>query len=195
VSPLALPPPNLAGFPERVVVPGSPLYRVHRAKRHPWWFSSDGTGRFDLAPPGGTCHLASEPVAAFLEVFRDVQRIDPRDVEARRLTRLELPRPIRLADCTASRCRGYGVTGALHSTPDYALAHAWAAAFAGAGFDGIRHLVSHDPAQRLTGYALFGDAGEPTDQELWPAGQSEPIPGSVLRQAKNRFGILVLPAR
>jgi hypothetical protein len=159
LSPLALPPRDLAAFPEHVVVPGSPLFRVHRATRRPWWFSADGTGRFDLAPPRGTCHLASEPVGAFLEVFRDVLRIDPRDVEARRMSRLELPRPLRLADCTAARSRGFGVTGAIHSTPDYATSHAWAAAFANAGFDGVRYRVSHDPSQRLGGYALFGEAG------------------------------------
>jgi hypothetical protein len=194
VSPLALPPHDLAGFPEHLLPAGTPLFRVHRAVRGPWWFSSDGSGRFDLAPPRGTCHLAAEPIGAFLEVFRDVHLIDPRDVTARRLSRLELPRPLRLADCTAARSRGFGVTAALHATPEYSRVHTWAAAFAGAGLDGVRYRVSHDPSQRLAGYALFGEAGVPADGALWPPGTRTPIPGSVLREAKERFGILALPA-
>lgn len=194
MSPLALPPPELAGFPEHTVAEGSTLFRIHRATHGAWWFSSDGSGRFDLEPPRGTCYLASQVLGAFVEVFRDTRLVDQRDVERRRIARISLPRAPRLADCAASRSRAFGVTGAIHSTPDYRLTQSWAAAFARVGFDGVRYLVSHDPAQRLAGYALFGSAGEPADRDLWPAGESEPIPGSVLRQAKDRFGILVLPA-
>lgn len=194
MSPLALPPLDVAGFPELVVEPGRPLFRIHRRGRGPWWFSSNGHGRFDLAPPRGTCHLAGHPLGAFIEVFRDTHLVDQRDVERRRLSRVALPRPLRLADCTASRSRLFGVTGAIHSTPHYDRTHAWAAGFASAGFDGVHYKLSQDPAQELSGFALFGSAGEPVEPELWPAGTGERIAGPVLREARDRVGILVLPA-
>lgn len=31
---------------------------MHRGEYGAWWFSSDGSGRFDLAPPDGVCYLA-----------------------------------------------------------------------------------------------------------------------------------------
>lgn len=194
MAPLVLPPLELGGFPEHVLAPGHPLYRIHRAGRGPWWFGSSGAGRFDLAPPGGTCYLAEHPLGAFIEVFRDTHLVDRRDVERRRLARLSLGRPLRLADCMAGRSRSFGVTGAIHSAADYEVTHAWAAGFARAGFDGVRYLLSQDPAQRLTGYALFGAAGAATDRERWPTGTSAPIPGEVVREARDHFGLVVLAA-
>src|SRR6185436_8997548 len=125
LSALALPPANLKGFPS-LELTGLRLYRIHRAAHNPWWFSSDGTGRFDL-PAGsrrGTCYLAEEPVGCFLEVFRFWTLVPEAELAARRLVRLDLP-PVLLADCTSSRCRGFGLTGEIHSTPDYALTQAW----------------------------------------------------------------------
>lgn len=191
---LPLPPLDLAGFPEHVLAPGHPLFRIHRRGRSPWWFGSSGRCRFDLARPRGTCYLAGHPLGAFIEVFRDTHLVDQRDVDRRRLSRVALLRRLRLADCTAGRGRSFGVTGAIHSTPDYERTHAWAAGFESAGFDGVRYKLSQDPAQELTGYALFGDAGEPVDPERWPAGSSERIDGAVLREARDHFGVLVLPA-
>lgn len=94
-----------------------------------------------------------------------------------------------LADCTSRRARAFGVTAALHAGEDYALTQAWARAFADAGFDGVRYLVSHDPRQRLAGVALFGPAGTPRRR----TGKAEPIPSAIVRDAERRFGIRVLP--
>jgi hypothetical protein len=172
------------------------MVRSHRADRGPWWFGSGGHGRFDLAPdperPQGTCYLAAEPLGAFVEVFRHTALVDQADVARRRWSRLAVPRSLRLADCTARNARAYGITGAIHSTPDYRLTNAWAAAFAEAGFDGVRYLVSHDPAQRLVGYALFGPAGAGGPPE-WPDGEVHRLDDDLLRRAREELGILVVP--
>lgn len=176
------------------MAPGAPLFRIHRAGRAPWWFSSAGSGRFDLAPPRGTCYLAEEPLGSFVEVFREIRLVPEEEVRRRALSEIRLPRPLRLADCAARKARMFGVTAAIHSTPDFALTRAWAAAFAAAGFDGVRYLVSHDPAQRLAGHALFGDAGEAADAARWPAGEPGEIGPGLLRQVRQLFGLLVVPA-
>lgn len=127
-------------------------------------------------------------MGCFLEVFRFWTLVPEAELAARRLVLLDLP-PVLLADCTSSRCRGFGLTGEIHSTPDYPLTQTWAAALAAAGFDGIRYLLRHDPGQRLTGTALFGSAG----MADWPIHPSEPIGPGVIEEAERRFGIRVMP--
>lgn len=62
-----------------------------------------------------------------------------------------------------------------------------------AGFDGVRHLVRHDPAQKLHGLALFSRAAAPAPADpLWP-GNSSAIPETLVRAAERRFGYRVLP--
>lgn len=56
------PPRSLAGFPTSFS-PRS-LVRVGRRTNHTWWFSSDGSGRFDLDSPEGTCYFATDGFAA-----------------------------------------------------------------------------------------------------------------------------------
>lgn len=168
------------------------LWRIHRSDRDHLWFSSDGSGRFDLAGVSGrgTCYLAEHPLGAFVETFRDLPLVSRRVVRARALTAVTLPVDLVLADCTSSRARAFGITGAIHSGEDYERTGAWARAFAQQGFDGVRYLVSHDPAQRLAGVALFGRAGT----AWWPKARTNEIPAPVLFQAEARFGIRVLDA-
>jgi hypothetical protein len=135
----------------------------------------------------GTCYLAKDPAGCFLEVFRFSNPIPAIEVEARRISRLEVP-DVRLADCSAGLSRSFGLTAEIHSTPDYALTQRWAAAFAAAGFDGIHYLLRHDPGQSLSGVALFGPAGP----QLWPIFASEPIGPELLDEVKQRFGLQVL---
>jgi hypothetical protein len=111
------------------------------------------------------------------------------EVEARSLSSLVPPTRTRLADCTVSAARKFGITGAIHTQPDYTAPHLWAEAFAAAGFAGIRYRVSHDPAQRELGVVLFGDAGE----QALPVRRTEPVPASVIEAARKRFGLIVAP--
>ncbi len=190
MSPLSAPPPptELQRFPRRQLSPTRPLYRIHWKHLDALWFASDGEGRFDLAPPLGTCYAAEGPIGAFIEVFRDTTTIPAAEIEARRVAQFHVPRPMVLADCGASRARAFGVTAAIHSDRDYSLMQAWAAAFVHAGFDGIRYRLSHDPSQRCIGIALFGGAGVAD----WPT-SSQDIDDRLVRRARGRFGIRVLP--
>jgi hypothetical protein len=190
VSPLGTPPGDLVGFPRRDLDTAQILYRVHRSDRSPWWFSDDGSGRFDLSVEGmGTCYLAERPVGACIEVFRAETVIPEQEVKARSLARLRAPAPTRLADCTASTARGFGVTAAIHSQPEYEWTLAWSQAFREGGFGGILYRLSHDPSGSELGVALFGSAGE---QDL-PIENTGAIPDDILDEARTRFGLLVLP--
>jgi len=166
------------------------MFRIHPVGFGPWWFSSDAAGRFDLVPPGGTCYLSLSPVGAFVEVFRDFTLINSADIGARVVSRMRVPADAVLADCTSTRARGFGMTTAIHSTPDYGITQAWAAALAGRGFDGVRYYCGHDPSQRQVGIALFGDAGDTTSGVV----DTVAIGDDVLRTVERRFGIHVLPA-
>jgi len=72
----------------------------------------------------------------------------------------------------------------------YRVTQAWASAFTAYGFDGIRYLVSHDPAQRCVGIALFGRGGAGRGR----AASTVAIPEDLIRTAADEFGILVVPA-
>ena len=189
MSPLGLPPEDLTRFPAFDVDRRRSLYRIHRSDVGPWWFSGDGTGRFDLRDGRGSCYLAGTPVGAFIEVLRVGSVIPEAEVDARSLSSLVPPARTRLADCTVSAARKFGITGAIHTQPDYTAPQVWAEAFAASGFGGIRHRLSHDPAQRELGIVLFGTAGE---QSL-PVRRAEPVPASVIEAARQRFGLVVAP--
>jgi hypothetical protein len=189
LSPLGLPPEDLTRFPAIDVDRRRSLYRIHRSDVGPWWFSGDSTGRFDLRDGRGSCYLAVTPVGAFIEVFRVATVIPEAEVEARSLSSLVPPARTRLADCTVSAARKFGITGAIHTQPDYTVPQAWAEAFAASGFGGIHYRLSHDPAQRELGIVLFGIAGE---QSL-PVRRTEPVPASVIEAARQRFGLVVAP--
>ena len=189
MSPLGLPPDDLSRFPAFGVDRRRSLYRIHRTDAGPWWFSGDGSGRFDLRDGRGSCYLAVTPVGAFIEVFRVATVIPEAEVEARSLSTLAPPKRVNLADCTVSAARKFGITGAVHTQPDYALPQAWAAALAAAGFGGIRYRLSHDPAQKELGVALFGAAG----QQSLPIRRTETVPPAAVEEARQRFGLVVAP--
>lgn len=132
-----------------------------RIDRATWWFSSDGSGRFDLVPPGGTCDLATDAYAAVRETSR-LGPVTPAWVQAREL-RLVAPYDptARLAATTRRAAGRFGLTTELSTLLPYDLPRRWAAAFRRHGFAGIRHELRHDPRARPSGLALFGSAGAP----------------------------------
>jgi RES domain len=190
VRPLEPPPDDLGGFPTHKLEPGRLLYRIHRSDRSPWWFSNDGSGRFDLfGEDTGTCYLAERPVGTFIEVFRTGTLIPEVEVSVRSLARLRVPSATRLANCTASEARRFGITAAIHSQPNYNVPRAWAQAFADVGFGGVLYRLSHDPSVSEIGVALFGGAAE----QVLPIESTGSIPDDVLEEGRTRFGLLVLP--
>ena len=150
-------PGDLTGFP--TVSPPKRLIRVCRASQGTWWFSADGSGRFDLAAPEGTCYLTTDAYAA----IREATRLGPVSslwVHARELREMAPPDPtLRLAATTRQAAGRYGVTTELATVVPYDLPRRWATAFHTHGFDGIRHQLRHDQRARPSGVALFGPAG------------------------------------
>jgi len=89
---------------------------------------------------------------------------------------------------------GFGVTASLGANEEYDDSQAFAVQALAAGFDGVRYLVRHDPAQRLYGMALFADAGASDPADLsWPAGYDGDLPDELIAEARRRFGYRVLP--
>lgn len=190
-SSLVHPPDHLEDFPSHHLESTQSLVRIHRADRQVGFYSSDGSGRFDLAAPLGTCYLGEDPLASFVEVFREVAIVAETLVATKALSWLRPRRLWRLADVTNPLSRRFGVTGEIHTTTDYELTQAWAQGFAQAGFDGVRYRVRHDPAQQLVGVALFGPSG--LHDDAFVLEQRSSIPVAVVDAAWDRFGIEVLP--
>lgn len=169
------PPGNLAGFPT-TAVPRS-LVRVCRSSAGTWFFCSDGSGRFDLDPPEGTCYLATDAYAA----IREASRLGPVStawVGARQLRTVEDVAG-RLAHTTHPDAGRYRLTNELATLVPYALPQQWAAAFRAAGLDGLRHLLRHDPRGTASGVSLFGPAGAPSRED----GHQEPLTPEAVRAA------------
>lgn len=137
----------------------------------------------------GSCYFAERPEGCFLEAFKSFTVVIPREeLESRLILSIQLPREVNVADCTSQQARAWGITAEIHSTPRYEETQAWADAFAGAGFEGVRYLLRHDPAQRLAGVVLFGPAG--LSPEL-PTDPGELIGTAIVEEVRRRFGIRV----
>ncbi|MBI1845307.1 MAG: RES family NAD+ phosphorylase [Actinobacteria bacterium] len=150
-------PGDLTGFP--AVAPPKRMARVCQAAQDTWWFSADGSGRFDLTPPYGTCYLATDAYAA----IREATRLGPVSnmwVLARELREVAPPDSnARLAATTHRAAGRHGVTTELATIVPYHLPRRWATALHAHGFDGIRHQLRHDQRARPSGIALFGPTG------------------------------------
>jgi hypothetical protein len=179
---LADPPASLAGFAWSRVPPT--LVRVCRRGRGPGWFSSDGSGRFDLEGPDGTCYLTTDAFAAVREVSR-AGPVTPAWVAERDIHSLAPPDPqARLAATSRGAAAAYGLTKELVTILPYDQPRRWAAAFRRQGLAGIRHELRHDPRARPSGVALFGAAGSAS----WPGTARALTEGDVVAA-----GVRVLP--
>jgi hypothetical protein len=179
-------------FPRRTLRADRPIHRIHRAARNPWWFSADGQGRFDPVGTGmGAAYFAERPLGAWVEVFRKQMLLAEAEITERALFTVALGRDAHLADLTSRRALAFGVTASLGADQDYGASHAFAAGALAAGFDGVRYLVRHDPAQKLYGIALFG---EPEAAGERPGGTDDPIPNTLIVEAQGAFGYRVVPS-
>lgn len=184
------PPDDLRRFPVWHVLKGTSFFRVTSGEHGPWWFANAGDGRFDLDPPRGTCYLADDPVVAVLEFLgaaASAPVLDPAILDDRAVWSVQLPEQCDAADVTVRRARGFGVTAELASVTPYAVARRWAAAFAAAGFGGIRYRARHDPAGGRC-LALFGVAGE---RRRWRRGRRGSIDESLRERLRVEAGIVV----
>ena len=177
---------RLRGFDLR---PSRRLARIHRRGRNPWWFSSDGSGRFDLEPGRGTCDLAEDPLGAFVEASATPHRACLDGGGHASLHRSVLRRGC--GSLTAGR-RGEAVRN--HAARSVRVATTIAPSLARRRSPARASRASlpapHDPSGSLLGIALFGAAGEAD----WAVDASGTIPDDLIREAEERFGILVVPA-
>jgi hypothetical protein len=160
---------SLSGFPTRTVSPSQTLFRAHTATLGPWWFGSQGDGRFDLPAPRGTCYLADTALAALRERLGVVLGGSPvvpvSLLDAAVVSALHVPHVHHCADLQASAAGGYGVTRELESMVPYAVPQAWARAFDADGLGGVAYGPRFSTGA-ATSYALFGPGGSadwPTD--------------------------------
>jgi hypothetical protein len=171
---LGPPPRSLAGFPAYLVDTGTDLYRAHGAELGPWWFSSDGTGRFDLRSPRGTCYTALDPLSALRERLGPVLGPSPAVpeglLESSVVSRLRLPASREVADVQDGRAGTFGVTREIESMVPYAVPQSWARAFDGAGSGGVKYGPRFTPGT-CSAVAVFGDEGV----RDWPA-DADPVP-------------------
>src|SRR5690606_16647458 len=153
--------------------------------RHgPGYFSSDGSGRFDLESPSGTLYAArSVHTAAMERIAGPVEQrdgdgrartidgpylaggIEEHDAENVLIWELTAERPVAMANLTDRGASAFGVTMELSGGggPDmYAVAQEWAAAFAAESLGGIeytsRFTSSTSPVDNAV--AVFDAAGQ-----------------------------------
>lgn len=186
---------KLDGFPRRTLRGDRMIHRIHAVDRSPWWFSADGSGRFDPVGTGmGTCYLAERPLGAWVEVFRKTMLLPEAEVRHRSLLSVQIGRDLRLADLTSRRALAFGVTASLGADQNYEPSQAFAVRAVQQGFAGLRYLIRHDPAQKLLGIALFGTADVGAgESEAWPSGSEAPLSTELVSEAHRRFAYRVLP--
>lgn len=178
---------DLSGFPVEDALPPVTLYRAHTASNGPWWFSSSGSGRFDLSAPRGTCYAADDVGAALRERlgrhFRGGGRAPARLIDDTAVTVVIAPHS-RAANLEDPGVAAYPITGELVTMAEYSITRAWAGAFDRARFDAIHYRGRFSHAAGVACWALFGDAGQ----------QSYPIGGtSSGRDICELAGIAVMP--
>ena len=157
-----LPPSSLAGFPGRALESGTMLFRAHLAERAPWWFGSDGGGRFDLRAPQGTCYTALDAESAVRErlgpVLGSRAALPETTLADVVVSRLPLPERRRAADLQSRGAARFGVTRELESMVPYVVPQAWARAFAEVGFEAVSYGPRFTPGE-CTAVAVFGPEG------------------------------------
>lgn len=186
---------ELANFSELVLGAGAEVHRIHSVDLGAWYFNAEDTWRFNPCSIAGlgACYLAERPVAALLESFKGVSVLDEQDIAAKAHFTVTLEAEICLADCCVPAAGDFGVNGGIHTTTDYAMTQAWAAALAQAGFAGVRYFCRSDPGMSLIGYAFFDKAGG-ASRGRWPAGRDTSISEDILEEAEA-YGLRVRSTR
>lgn len=177
-------------FPRRTIKAGSRWFRQHLAHVQPWWFSSSADGRFDLAPPYGTCYLAATPQSALRERLGPDLAIHGRVaaslIDGRVVSELTLPHRVKAADLESDRASTvYGITGELTVMTPYDVTRAWARVMHRSAFGGVLGRLRFSLGREDVGLGLFGDAGSRDD---W-LGDAEPVEARPLAAA---MGVVVV---
>jgi hypothetical protein len=189
---------DLRAFPTYTYRPGAILWRIHWRGDGCWYFSGDGSGRFDpsSSPGYGACYFGEHPLCAWIETMRTRMALDQDEMDSRWLTEARLPRAITVLDLANRKALSPGFTVAELSAKEYSYTNAVAAEVVALGLEGIRWRARHDLGGQLMAVALFGPRGSPDDAQLaaLPRTVSRPIPAALIADARRQFGYRILPS-
>ena len=138
-----------------------PWFRIHTAGRPPLHFGRDRRHRFDApAAEFGVLYVGADESAAFVETFArspGPSLVTWAALRARRLSRIEARRPLRLIDLTGAGLARIGADERL-CAGDWAVAQRWSRALWGHPRkpDGILYRSRHDPSRQCA--AIFDRA-------------------------------------
>lgn len=170
----------------------APKFRAHSAANGPWWFSSDGSGRFDLRPPYGACYFADDVDTAVRERLADLI-IDMQPISAEKAAQMAVATitpdtPAAYANIVDGQAARFGVIRELCTMVQSPVPNDWAASFHIAGFDGVRYSSRFTSAAGPNSWAMFGPAG------LDAVRNAGPIPTMSGEDACALAGVVVRPA-
>lgn len=170
-------PDTVKGFASWTLRPADDLYRAHSTTHGAWWFSSDGSGRFDLELPAGTCYAGLSVNVAVRERVRDAALAGTVDVGLARkfcVSLLHVIDAVLLADVEGTADGAVtGLTRSLCSTDDYGRTGGWAQACHRDHFGGVLYPSAYTNGNDQRAVALFGEAGADRSRAEDPS----PIPG------------------
>jgi hypothetical protein len=180
---------DLTQFPAATPSAKKTLYRAHSVARAPWWFSSDGSGRFDVPPPSGTLYLADDVASAVRERLADLvmpgQRVFEQEADGMAVSGIRPGAKSRCANVSDPSAVKWNVTRELTTMTDFSVTNAWAQRLLADGFQGVRY-ASRFTTGGSNAWAIFGPAGN--NKKL--KGHASAIEG---RAACLRAGIQPVP--
>jgi hypothetical protein len=162
-QPSPAPEQDLAAFPVDVLELGSDVFRSHRPDLGPCFFNGSPDFRFNLLSGRGTCYVGDDVATAVREKLREhvlSQGVVPVSLaKTFVVSTIRTTRSFTCADIGDSDAVEHNVSRMLATMDDYGIPQQWAAAFDGAGFEGVRYGSSftNGPANA---WALFDAAGE-----------------------------------
>jgi hypothetical protein len=166
-----------------------PLYRVHRADQDPIFFGRTGNNRFDdPARAFGVLYAGLSEACAFIETFGDPEFpvIEASLLATRKLSRIVLTRPLRLANLRGRDLRRIGADARL-CTGEHAIAQAWSSAIHEhpSEVDGICYVSRRDPSQ--TSVAVFERAAAALRADVAPHALGSPHHRGLLEKLLSRY--------
>jgi len=138
--------------------------------------------------------MGLDPLTALMEIVADLPAVTYELLDRRALAHVTIPAGQRLADMTSPKVVGeWGLDRRISVGDDYGVCQRWAYALRLAGFSGVFYEPRHDPrGHSQASVALFGDPGhQPTQLSVLDDG---PIPDSLIEEAREVFGLRVVPA-
>ena len=171
LPPHPAPPADLEQRPLPILETAADWYRIHGERLAPLFFGRSGRNRFD-APGGeyGVLYAGADAYCAFVETFghaTGIRLVHADELRSRRLSRIRVPRPLRLVDLTGAGLARIGADARLR-TGDYLIAQRWSQALHAHPLnpDGLLYRSRHDPSRQCV--AIFERAS--TSLEVAPMG-------------------------